>query len=138
MDFGNLLKHAINAMYVMIDIWICGMPVKILHFYVTQIYGFCYAFFTIVYWILGQGAIYSIMDWTRRPKTAAAYSVSLIVAVTPIFQCMFFLFHWLRVFLYEKCAPVKRVASDYDVESIAFEHDEHQIAIKTASTIGGK
>ena len=79
----TITTHGINAIYILIDLWFCGMPVRLLQFYIPLLYGALYALFTYIYYIAegtdeyGRRAMYTYLDYKRYP----GYSSATIVGV---------------------------------------------------------
>ena len=48
-----VLAHTVNMLITVTDIFIMAVPIRLLHFWHTQLYGLIYGLFTVVYWAAG-------------------------------------------------------------------------------------
>ncbi len=71
-DFNT---HAMNSIFVLIDVFVCATPMRLLHVYQTAILGIYYSIFSVIYYAAGgtnpsgHPYIYEILDW-REPGYA--------------------------------------------------------------------
>lgn len=97
----NAEVHIINSVYVIIDLWVVGSPVRILHFYIPFSFMFIYLIFTLIYWAAGgttpEGgtAIYPIMDWNNL-KVTIPFVVCCAV-FSPVMQGLVWLIYQARI-----------------------------------------
>ena len=47
--FDAVAHHGLNAVIVVIDIFITGMPIRVLHFYLSVLFGVAWSIFSIAY-----------------------------------------------------------------------------------------
>ena len=102
-DFANANHHLINSVYVFTDVWITGVPFRILHFWHTEIYGIAYLIFSLIHWGAGGDPIYPVLDYSNDPTTAAICIVGLAFVGVPLFHMIMFGCFWLRVLIYGAC-----------------------------------
>ena len=106
------LKHTMNTVYVIVDVMISGMPIRVLHMFITITLGSVYALFNALYF-LNDGTIatgyggkhehhyaYSFMNW-RKPIEAVITCV-LCVMLSIISQVLLHLLYQLRVWIYSR------------------------------------
>lgn len=118
--FLNAAVHAVNGIYVIIDIFITGIPIRILHTYMLIIYGLIYIAMTLIHWAAGGSAIYPMLDWEEKPGLAAGTVVIMSVIGAPCFQLILFFLYWLRVVLYlTLCGGCSKVDIIDNIESNA-------------------
>jgi len=107
-DFDNVNKHIINSVYVFVDVFITGIPVRLLHFLYSLAFGTVYIVFTLVYWaadgrnVHGDPFIYSILDYSNDPSTAVTWLVVVYVFLV-VCHCATYALYRLRVLLVRQC-----------------------------------
>ncbi|XP_041348270.1 protein rolling stone-like [Gigantopelta aegis] len=95
--------HALNSVYVFINMVVIATPVRLYHVFHTMIYFLTYVLFSFIYHKSGGTSgtdkpyIYSILDWDSAPGTAVAYSCLMIFLAVPIAHVSLFLLYMLRV-----------------------------------------
>ena len=112
--------HAVNSVYVICDVCVTGIPVRMLHFYQPLLYGIAYSVFTVIYWKAegtnwdGENYIYSVLDYSKEPTTAATWLAILLVGTVICHMLMYGVFR-LRVYLYSRCARAR--VEPHDIEA---------------------
>ena len=48
-SFDGVAHHGINALIAVIDAFITGMPIRVLHFYLPILFGIAYGIFSVSY-----------------------------------------------------------------------------------------
>lgn len=120
LNIDNFTTHAISTAYVILDAFIIGIPVRILHVYQAAIFGALYIAFSAIYWAAGgtnrSGGpyIYSLLDYGKTPALSAGIGVGTILIVVPLLHLIVFGIYKLRVFLYGKCAREKVSPNTHD------------------------
>ncbi len=108
----DVSAHAVNSVYVICDICVTGVPVRLLHFYQSLIFGAVYAIFSIIYWRAGgrnwedKDYIYPILDYNDHPTTAAIWWLILFACVA-FFHILMYGIYRLRAYLYSRCARAR-------------------------------
>lgn len=98
----NISTHVINAVYVIINLSVTGMPVRILHFWHPIIYGLIYSFFSLFYHLAdgtnhnGNPYIYKPINW-HTPGTAVLYCILITFVAVPVIHMVCFGIHFLKV-----------------------------------------
>eukprot|EP00118_Oscarella_pearsei_P001587 m.7846 g.7846 ORF g.7846 m.7846 type:complete len:187 (+) comp19802_c0_seq2:299-859(+) len=101
----DINSHALNSVFVLIDLFLSRVPTRILHFYQPIVYGSVYAIFTVIYWaaggtgLNGSRFIYKILDFDDEPGMAVLYIVLIVLVATPLFHLLTFAFYALRTLL---------------------------------------
>ena len=104
-DLPNVTAHGLITLYVIVDSFIVGIPVRLLHFYQPPLLGITYSVFTWIYWGCGgtspegNSYIYSVMDYSIQPKEAMGYTGLMCLLSMFLHACMFGLYK-VRVWLY--------------------------------------
>lgn len=102
----NILEHAINSVYSILNMFVSNKPIRILHFWYGMLCMVAYITFLGIYYsagglsISGHRYIYPFLDF-GKPKQLAIYVVSLIVAF-PIVHFFNYLLYRSRLWLLHK------------------------------------
>ncbi|GAV05869.1 hypothetical protein RvY_15933 [Ramazzottius varieornatus] len=113
--------HLINAIVIVIDLWVNAMPMQLLHVYQPMIYGAAYATFSGVYFGVQKGTgprnkpyVYPIVqDYIHHPAFAIGANFVMVFIVIPVVWVCLWLTYKLRVYLWENYDPQWR--GQYDV-----------------------
>ncbi|XP_071083458.1 glycine receptor subunit alpha-4-like [Haliotis cracherodii] len=108
-DISNVdyITHAGNTIYVIINLSITASPVRFLHFFHPFIVAVTFAIFSAVYQAaggtngLGYSAIYSVLDWSSDPGSAAMYACICSFIGVPFIQFVILLISMLRGTLFD-------------------------------------
>ncbi|XP_046341602.2 protein rolling stone-like [Haliotis rufescens] len=90
-NYITFFTHGANLIYVVLNLLVTAMPVRLLHFYHVVIYGILYAIFNAVYVLAGgtndqnDHYIYKFLDWNKNPGLSSAISLEAVVG-TILFQ----------------------------------------------------
>ncbi|WAR26797.1 ROST-like protein [Mya arenaria] len=107
--------HLINSVYVIANVFLTGMPMRILHFWFSVLYALVYSLFTVVYYFAGgtnhneNPYVYPQLNWDEKPGTAAMYCVIVTFVAVSIVHLILFGFYSLKVFISSRvglCDPV--------------------------------
>uniref|UniRef100_T1IT61 Uncharacterized protein n=1 Tax=Strigamia maritima TaxID=126957 RepID=T1IT61_STRMM len=93
LDYGNIQIHAINSVVIVLDLIIISIPFRLFHFYQPLLFGLSYLIFNLIYWIITNEVIYSILDWQKVTKSSIFVIVMLFFGI---------LFHLLAFILNER------------------------------------
>ncbi len=86
----SLHVHLFNGVSAIIDLWVVGIPVRMLHVLYIILFGSLYAAFTGLYYAFngtdpaGKHYIYPMLDYKHNP----AYASGLIIASALAFLCL--------------------------------------------------
>ena len=101
----SLHLHLINGIVAVIDLWVSGVPVYLLHFLYIQLFGSVYIGFTGIYYafngtnLANETAIYPVLDYGSNPGLAAGLAVGMVVAGTVVIHLLFLLQYLCRRWL---------------------------------------
>ncbi|XP_071083146.1 protein rolling stone-like [Haliotis cracherodii] len=104
----RFILHGMNSIYVLVNLFITAMPVRVYHVIYPVIYGVIYTVFSVVYHVLGgtnekgEPYIYKILDWSNLKRTLPLVFLSTFVALPFLYLFVFFI-HKLRIYLRSKC-----------------------------------
>ena len=91
--------HIVNSLYVVCDLLLSAVPIRLYHVTYTVLYGAAYTWFVIVYKMAGgtaahdQTFIYWILDWDR-PVRASFFSLLGLASVVPVHLLIFTVYKW--------------------------------------------
>ena len=101
--------HLGNGLIGLVDVFISGLPVRILHFYMIQSYAATYSVFTGIYYVAGgtgnngTSYIYGPLNYEENPGFAVGLVIGILVVI-PLIHLAFFGVYicrfWLVYLLY--------------------------------------
>lgn len=120
--------HLGNGILSVVDALVSGVPVRLLHFYMIQIYAASYASFTGIYYVAGgtgfngTSYIYPPLDYERNPGFAAGLCIGVIILVPLLHLAFYGLYmsrYWLVYLLYGRrgkpsVSPVPQEDQEFD------------------------
>lgn len=89
----RLNTHAIAAVYIILNMAVTRLPLRLLHFLYPVAFGVIYTLFSAIYFSLGgtnqngDPYIYSILDWSRLNRTLIITCLSNFVFI-PVVHAM--------------------------------------------------
>lgn len=102
-DFDlNFNTHAMNSIYVVVDIFIVAIPVRILHVLYTLPIAGVYITLSVAYTLQTEKAIYPILDWINTPGEASLYAFAVGFALVPLFHLVLYGLYRARSVLHSK------------------------------------
>ncbi|XP_067002083.2 protein rolling stone [Anabrus simplex] len=110
LDALNLLLHAFNTVFMLIDFALVSHPFRLLHCYWPFLFTVAYLTFSFIYYQLGgtdrhdRPYVYPILDW-RKPRQTLIVSVLGLAFVLVVHLSVWFLFllrRWLSLRLNKK------------------------------------
>ena len=103
-----IVKHTLNTVYVLADLFICATPIRILHLVYPVLFGFVYSLFNSVYFLAeneghnGKEYTYKVMHWTDAPLKAIAMC-AMGLFVSALVQVGLWVFYEFRVSVHRRC-----------------------------------
>ena len=114
-DGVNANTHLINAIVALIDIFISGIPVRVLHFYTTLSFSATYIVFTGIYHAAGgtnvqdDSFIYSVIDYGNNPGSALGWALGVTFGIVPLCHLavygLYSIRFWLTYYLWKRLEP---------------------------------
>ena len=99
---GNIHVHLINGIVALLDLWIVGLPIHILHFLYTFLCALCYVAFTGVHHVTTNtttSRLYQVLDYKTDPGPAAGVVIGFALGLLPLLHVLFIsqylLRHWV-------------------------------------------
>ncbi|XP_014776571.1 protein rolling stone [Octopus bimaculoides] len=103
-SFEDINIHALNTVFVILEVILCAYPVRLYHVLYSIFYGMIYLVFNICYWSSDRenNIIYpGILDW-NYPWTSLVMALLLAFVITPFLQLVHFVLYHIRCFLFRK------------------------------------
>ncbi|GFO44014.1 protein rolling stone-like [Plakobranchus ocellatus] len=108
----SVMTHAVNSLYVILDIFLVACPVRLLHLVYSC--GFATVFIAFsVFYHLGDGTnsdsdpyIYSALDWSD-PGPTAGLAIGVVFVAVPLVHLFQFALYTLRLHMAETCCASK-------------------------------
>ena len=107
-EIGNLHRHGVNSVVAIIDVFLLGYPVRLLHFFYTTIYGWTYAIVSLVYWLQNpkENVVYEQIDY-NKPLVIFGYYLILTVS-TFVMQSFHYFAYRFKLYLKDKYLQMNR------------------------------
>ncbi|XP_032230605.1 protein rolling stone isoform X2 [Nematostella vectensis] len=107
-DGLDVSTHALNTVFMILELVLSKLPIRLLHCIYPLVFGLCYMIFTVVYWAAGgtnannKPYIYSIVDYKDSPGMAVGILLGALLVLLPIVHSVFFGVYKLRCYLSER------------------------------------
>ncbi len=113
-ELGNVHRHGINSVVALIDVIMLGFPIRILHFVYVIIYGWVYAFVTLIYWLQNpkEHVIYDQINYKNPMKMIMGYV--LLTMIVFIMQIAHFFAYRFKIMLRDKYCNKCECFSDHE------------------------
>ena len=111
----DIEMHLINSIYVIINVCVTGMPVRLLHVWFSVLFALVYSLFSLFYFLAGgtnhngNPYIYPAIDW-RNAGSTALYCVIVTFVEVPVIQSVLFGLHKLKVTCSRRCCSAENSA----------------------------
>ncbi|CAH1266190.1 Hypp3315 [Branchiostoma lanceolatum] len=124
---SSINEHILNSVIALLDLFVSGTPVRVLHMVYPVAFAMVYAAFYVIYWATGgkgkngEVVLYKLWDFENDPKMAIVYMVLLVFVATPFFHLLTYGLHRLKVVIFAKTlgreaganSPLRRGQRDY-------------------------
>ncbi|XP_032230581.1 uncharacterized protein LOC5506329 [Nematostella vectensis] len=107
-DGLDISTHLLNALFVVIDLCLSSLPVRLLQIIYPFVYFIIYLIFLVLYWASdgtnanGQPYVYKSTDFTERPARAAGFAIGFPLIFQMLAQVILFSLYKLRCWGSEK------------------------------------
>ena len=121
----TLHVHLFNIFPGLVDVFISGFPVRLLHFFYIVGFASVYAVFTGIYYAAGgtntdgDQYIYKILDYENQPVTSSIVIIAMVFVVSTLMHLIYWGLYLLRVSLL-----CQKLPKDYSVENPVLNHTE--------------
>ncbi|XP_041379503.1 uncharacterized protein LOC121392303 [Gigantopelta aegis] len=123
-SFGNFVKHFLNSVYVIVNLAVTAVPVRIYHVFHLAIFGVIFVLSCLAY-----DFFFPIPLW-RTLGTESEYSAAIVLVMIPFCHLFMFLVYLVRVALFDLCQQRIVAVMDADKTVVAMDTDE-TVANKT-------
>lgn len=106
----DVSTHALNSVFILIDLMLSSIPVRLLHIVYCWVFGLSYLLLTVIFWAADgtnardQPYIYSYIDYNNLPALTSGLIVGFVLVGQPLMQALMFGLYKLRNFLSQKCS----------------------------------
>lgn len=123
-SFGNLVTHLVTGVLAIIEIYLTGIPTRLLHFIYPCLFAVTWLVFSGIYYgaggtnVSGRRYIYSVLDYMNSPGAAAALGLVAVFATIPLHVLIYCLFlsRELFLFLVGKHCSCSQPRTDEEIE----------------------
>lgn len=102
-SFLDVSFHALNSVFILIELFTNSIPVNLLHGLYVMIFGSVYVLFTVIYWAAGglssrgKSYIYNVTDYENgKPAFIAGTMIISAFVIIPLVQLFLFGLYQLR------------------------------------------
>lgn len=101
----NVHVHVLNGIVALVEVWVTGIPIHLLHFVYMLLFAGSYGVFTGIHYgvngtgIDGERYIYRVLDYDSQPGVAAGTVIICTLVVCPLLHLFFYLLYLLRHWL---------------------------------------
>jgi len=98
----TFLVHGMNSIYVVVDILVSGMPVRLLHVWQVMVWALIYGAWSVIYWAFGgvdnhgNPYIYRMLNWDEKPTKSCGMLFGLVCISLPLTWTLVFGLYKLR------------------------------------------
>jgi len=112
--------HVTNTILVLIDIFMVAFPTRLLHFIYSIGYGLLYVLFLLIlHWTGVNSAVYTVLNWARKPGVAVGWCVLAVVVLPIAMQAITFGLYHLRALIARRTAvPEEAPRKNLEVSTI--------------------
>ncbi|XP_041349791.1 protein rolling stone-like [Gigantopelta aegis] len=111
------LTHGMNTLYIVLNLLVTGIPVRLLHFWQPLTFGLVYGVFSLAYTMAGETNdmdepfIYSILDWNKRPGLTAGILCGASIGAVLVHFLLYCLYKVKMVFVKLLCGRNESLVS---------------------------
>ena len=114
--FLPFLTHGMNTIYIVLNLLVTGIPVRVLHFWQPLTFGLVYGVFSLVYTLSGatndkdEPFIYAILDWNKSPGLTTGILLGAAFAAVLVHLLLYGL-HRVKLILLKLCGRRESLVS---------------------------
>ena len=98
-DGINANTHLVNGIFAVVDLWLSGVPVRLLHFIYISLFGAAYVIFSGIYHAAGTDPIYDVLDYRLHPTSASLIAVLVALLFLPFVHVLLYLMYVARFWI---------------------------------------
>ncbi len=102
-DGINANTHLVNGLVAVLDLWVSGVPVNLLHFIYLMIYGSIYVIFTGIYFVFTNDIIYPVIDYENGLGTAIVVAICSPIIAFPLGHILFYFMYLGKLWIMHCC-----------------------------------
>lgn len=107
-DFIDVITHGFNSVFVIIELLLGGVPIRLIHCIFCNVYCAVYVLFSVIYWqadglnARGKPYIYKILDYENQNAGVTTVLILSLAVIAPPLSQLFMLgmykmrCHWYR------------------------------------------
>ena len=100
MDGINANTHLVNGIVAVVEVWISGVPVQLLHFIYPMIYAAVYSVFTGIYFAASGNIIYdNVLDYGEGLGLAVGVVVGVTLVFIPLMHLIFYFQYFVKFWI---------------------------------------
>ena len=106
MDGVDSNTHLVNGIISLLDVFVFGVPVSLLHVIYPMSFAGVYAGFSGIYYAangthpdIGERYIYSLLDYGSQPVTASVIVILVILVFVPLVHLVYYALYLARFWL---------------------------------------
>lgn len=92
----NANTHLVNGLLAVVDLWVTGLPVNLIHFLYLMIFSTIYSTFAGIYYIYSGDIIYVPLDYRANAGAAVGLCLSVGFFLLPFIHSLFYLMFLCR------------------------------------------
>ena len=109
-SFSTVCIHVINSVYVLTELLLNAIPVRLLHLWLPELFGFTYTAFSVLRWrMTSSEPIYDMLDYSTSPLLCLLYVIVVAFVICPMFHFATFTVYHCKVLLHRKVMNSKDV-----------------------------
>ena len=92
--------HLVNGIVAVVEVWISGVPVQLLHFIYPMIYAAVYSVFTGIYFAASGNVIYdNVLDYGEGLGLAVGVVVGVTLVFIPLMHLIFYFQYFVKFWI---------------------------------------
>lgn len=117
-DGVNANTHLLNGILSLVDMWISGLPVNLLHFVYIMALSIVYSTFAGIYFIASGEIIYTgVLDYDNSPGAAVGLYLGLTFVLLPVLHSLMYLMYLGKQWVvYHSCAVRHVKISEFSMD----------------------
>lgn len=102
------IMHTLNSVFMLVEVVISNIPVRLLHHFYSHIFESLYFLFTVIYWatggedLHGNNYIYQLLDYTNDPAIAVGAVFLVLIVLQPVAQLLIYILFRFRGWVVSK------------------------------------
>lgn len=107
-DGLDISTHLLNTIFILIDVFLSCMPIRLYHVIYPMLFFFIYIIFTVIYWasdgtnVQNKFYVYKSIDYTENPGSAVGFILGYMFIALVLTQLILFGLTKLRSWISEK------------------------------------